>query len=66
MARRSGTASPGERTCELTKASLDRSLAVAAAVINCAGPFLETADAVSAAALRARIHYLDVTAEQLS
>ena len=36
-------------------ASLDRSLAGAAAVINCAGPFLDTADAVAAAALRARI-----------
>ncbi len=47
-------------------ASLDRSLAGAAAVINCAGPFLDTADAVAAAALRARIHYLDVTAEQAS
>ena len=46
--------------------SLDRSLTGAAAVINCAGPFLDTADAVVAAALRARIHYLDVTAEQLS
>jgi NAD(P)-dependent dehydrogenase (short-subunit alcohol dehydrogenase family) len=45
-------------------ASLDRSLASAAAVINCAGPFLDTADAVAAAALRARIHYLDVAAEQ--
>ena len=30
-------------------ASLDRSLAGAAAVINCAGPFLDTADAVAAA-----------------
>ena len=47
-------------------ASLDRALAGAAAVINCAGPFLDTADIVAAAALRARIHYLDVTAEQLS
>ncbi len=47
-------------------ASLDRSLADAAAVINCAGPFLDTADAVAAAALRARIHYLDVAAEQAS
>jgi len=47
-------------------ASLDRSLAGAAAVINCAGPFLDTADAVAAAALRAGIHYLDVTAEQSS
>ena len=45
-------------------ASLDRALAGAAAVINCAGPFLDTADAVAAAALRARIHYLDVAAEQ--
>jgi NAD(P)-dependent dehydrogenase (short-subunit alcohol dehydrogenase family) len=47
-------------------ASLDRALTGAAAVINCAGPFLDTADAVAAAALRARIHYLDVTAEQPS
>ena len=46
--------------------SLDCSLAGAAAVINCAGPFLDTADTVAAAALRARIHYLDVTAEQPS
>jgi short subunit dehydrogenase-like uncharacterized protein len=36
------------------------------AVINCAGPFLDTADAVGAAALRARSHYLDVAAEQAS
>ena len=47
-------------------ASLDRSLAGASAVINCAGPFLDTADALAAAALRARIHYLDVSAEQAS
>jgi short subunit dehydrogenase-like uncharacterized protein len=46
--------------------ALDRALAGAAAVINCAGPFLETADAVVSAALRAGIHYLDVTAEQPS
>lgn len=47
-------------------ASLQRALAGAAAVINCAGPFLDTAEAVASAALRARIHYLDVTAEQAS
>jgi short subunit dehydrogenase-like uncharacterized protein len=47
-------------------ASLDRALAQTSAVINCAGPFLDTANAVAAAALRARIHYLDVTAEQAS
>jgi short subunit dehydrogenase-like uncharacterized protein len=46
--------------------SLDHSLAGASAVINCAGPFLDTAYAVASAALRARIHYLDVTAEQAS
>jgi Saccharopine dehydrogenase NADP binding domain len=45
-------------------ASLDRALAGAAAVINCAGPFLDTSASVIEAALRARIHYLDVAAEQ--
>src|SRR5688500_8447001 len=40
--------------------SLDRALDGAVAVINCAGPFLDTATPVIAAALRARIHYLDV------
>jgi short subunit dehydrogenase-like uncharacterized protein len=46
--------------------SLDHAFKGAAAVINCAGPFLDTADAVTSAALRAGIHYLDVTAEQPS
>ena len=46
--------------------ALDRALDGARAVINCAGPFLETSDAVAAAALRTGIHYLDVTAEQPS
>jgi len=43
--------------------SLDRALAGAAAVINCAGPFATTAAPVIEAALRARIPYLDVAAE---
>jgi uncharacterized protein YbjT (DUF2867 family) len=47
-------------------ASVDRALAGAAAVINCAGPFLDTAEPLVEAALRARVHYLDVTAEQSS
>src|SRR5271154_5572692 len=47
-------------------ASVDRALSGAAAVINCAGPFLDTAKPVVEAALRARVHYLDVTAEQAS
>jgi short subunit dehydrogenase-like uncharacterized protein len=46
--------------------SLDRAFAGAAAVINCAGPFLDTADAVAGAALRLGMHYLDVAAEQAS
>jgi hypothetical protein len=45
-------------------ASLDRAFGESAAVINCAGPFLETAMPVLDCALRKRIHYLDVTAEQ--
>src|SRR5215472_8194717 len=45
-------------------AALDRALAGASAVINCAGPFADTAIPVVEAALRAGIHYLDVAAEQ--
>ncbi len=44
--------------------SLDRALAGAGAVINAAGPFLDTAAPVLEAALRAHIHYLDTSAEQ--
>ncbi|AXB44702.1 saccharopine dehydrogenase [Amycolatopsis albispora] len=44
-------------------ASLDRALAGAAAVINCAGPFAVTAGPVLEAALRAGIPYVDVAAE---
>ncbi|WP_030765440.1 saccharopine dehydrogenase NADP-binding domain-containing protein [Streptomyces sp. NRRL F-2664] len=44
-------------------AALDRALAGAAAVVNCAGPFAVTAGPVVEAALRARIPYLDVAAE---
>jgi short subunit dehydrogenase-like uncharacterized protein len=46
-------------------ASLDRALEDADIVINCAGPFGETAPALVEAALRARCHYLDVTGEAL-
>lgn len=45
-------------------ASLDRALAGTAAVINCAGPFLDTATPVIEAALRAGIPCLDLAAEQ--
>jgi saccharopine dehydrogenase-like NADP-dependent oxidoreductase len=44
-------------------ASLDQALTGAAAVINCAGPFVATAGPVIEAALRAKIPYVDVAAE---
>jgi short subunit dehydrogenase-like uncharacterized protein len=46
--------------------ALDRALENADAVINCAGPFLDTAPAVIEAALRVGAHYLDIAAEQRS
>ncbi|MGW5055639.1 saccharopine dehydrogenase family protein [Actinokineospora sp. NPDC004072] len=45
--------------------SLDRALAGADAVINCAGPFGDTAPALVEAARRAGIPYLDITGETL-
>ena len=44
--------------------SLDRALAGASFVIHCAGPFVDTAEPVINAALRAHAHYMDVSAEQ--
>ena len=44
--------------------SLSAALSGSAAVINCAGPFLDTAVPMIEAAIGAGIHYLDVTAEQ--
>lgn len=44
--------------------SLDRAFAGCKIVINCAGPFLVTAEPIVEAALRAKASYLDVTAEQ--
>ena len=46
--------------------ALDEALRGAGAVINCAGPFIDTAPALIEAALRAGIHYFDITAEQRS
>lgn len=46
-------------------AALDLLLADAAAVLNCAGPFAETAPALIEAAFRAGLPYLDVTGESL-
>jgi hypothetical protein len=46
--------------------SLDHALAGTVAVINCAGPFVDTAAPLIEAALRCGVHYFDVTAEQES
>lgn len=46
--------------------ALARAFAGCGVVINAAGPFLDTASPVIAAALQAGAHYLDVTAEQPS
>jgi hypothetical protein len=46
--------------------SLEQAFAGCAVVINCAGPFLDTAAPVARAALRAGCHCIDVTAEQAS
>jgi short subunit dehydrogenase-like uncharacterized protein len=43
---------------------LDNAVHGTALVLNCAGPFLDTAVPVAAAAVRTGAHYLDVTAEQ--
>src|SRR5260370_18578214 len=65
--KEAGKAPPGSEVRVATvddSASLDRALSGAVAVINCAGPFIDTAGPVIEAALRASIHYLDVAAEQ--
>ncbi|MFN4024899.1 MAG: saccharopine dehydrogenase family protein [Hyphomonas sp.] len=55
------------READLTDpASVARAISGAGAVINCAGPFLDTAAAIASAALEGGAHYLDVTAEQPS
>ncbi|KAA1418202.1 NAD(P)H-binding protein [Mumia zhuanghuii] len=60
----------GRPDLEIRPASIDQpgtlreALSGAGAVINVAGPFLDTAVAVSEATVAARAHYLDVTAEQ--
>lgn len=46
--------------------ALSHALQGCAVLVNCAGPFLDTADPLVEAALRAGCHYLDVTAEQPS
>jgi saccharopine dehydrogenase-like NADP-dependent oxidoreductase len=44
--------------------SLDRAIYGAVAIVNCAGPFLDTAVPIVEAAVRSGVHYFDVAAEQ--
>jgi short subunit dehydrogenase-like uncharacterized protein len=44
-------------------AAIDRALGGAAVVLNCAGAFSRTAEALAGACLRAGVHYLDITGE---
>lgn len=57
---------PGRVAAIDDPAALDRAFAGCSVVINCAGPFLDTATPVAEAAIRAGCSYLDVTAEQAS
>ena len=43
--------------------AVDQALADIAVLLNCAGPFLHTADALIKAAIRNQVHYLDIAAE---
>jgi saccharopine dehydrogenase-like NADP-dependent oxidoreductase len=44
--------------------SLEEAMSGSSAIINCAGPFLDTAIPIIEVAIRSGIHYLDVAAEQ--
>lgn len=61
---------PGHLTARVAAvddaAALDAAFAGCAVVINCAGPFLDSAPLIVRAALRAGASYIDVTAEQAS
>ena len=45
------------------RAAVDDALSDVAVVLNCAGPFMHTAEPLMRAAIRAGVHYLDVAAE---
>lgn len=55
---------PGRTATIDDPAALDRAFAGCSVIINCAGPFMDTAGPIVEAALRTGCSYLDVTAEQ--
>jgi short subunit dehydrogenase-like uncharacterized protein len=69
-AQRLAAVAPGHAALDRRVVDLDdhdllrKALAGVGAVINCAGPFLDTALPLARAAVDAGAHYLDVTAEQ--
>jgi short subunit dehydrogenase-like uncharacterized protein len=69
-AERLAAVSPRHAALDQRVAGLDdpdllrRAIAGVGAIINCAGPFLDTAAPLARAAAEAGAHYLDVTAEQ--
>ena len=44
--------------------SLDNAFSGASVIVNCAGPYLDTAEPIIESAIRLKIHYIDLTAEQ--
>jgi Saccharopine dehydrogenase NADP binding domain len=67
LERRGRPALPLGRDVELDDPQgLARALGPAGAVINCAGPFFDTAAPVAAAAVSVGAHYFDVCAEQVT
>jgi hypothetical protein len=67
LERRGTSALPiGREVAFDDRQALERALGGAGAVINCAGPFFDTAAPVAAAAVRVGAHYFDVCAEQVT
>lgn len=53
------------KAADISKAaSLDNAFSESEIIINCAGPFLDTAEPIIESALRLGIHYIDLSAEQ--
>jgi hypothetical protein len=46
--------------------SLDKAFSSADIIVNCAGPFLDTAEPIIESAIRHSAHYIDLSAEQMS
>jgi short subunit dehydrogenase-like uncharacterized protein len=63
-AQRLGLSDAEQRPSDLDAARLAEALAGCDAVVNCAGPFTVSGDAVARAAIQAGCHYVDTSGEQ--